>query len=70
MTSTTEDCCGAWAAIRPSLKWCEFEDEPGVYAMPCVPGTGFRVNHCPVCGEKRRSAIWNSSTHPTLRGTH
>jgi len=66
MDATTKDCCDAWVAIRPRLGWYEFDDDPGVYAMPCVAGTIFRVNYCPICGAQRRSAIWNSNTHPPL----
>lgn len=61
---TSPDCCSTWPSLRQSLNWFEFEDEPGVYVMPCIPGTNFRVKHCPICGEARRSAIWNSNTHP------
>jgi hypothetical protein len=65
MTLTSEDCCAAWPEIRPHLKWFQFADEPGVFAMPCILDTSWRVNYCPTCGEKRRSAIWNTNTHPT-----
>jgi hypothetical protein len=64
MTSTTEDCCAAWVAIRPHLKWYSFVDDPGVYTMPSIPESGYRVNYCPSCGAVRRSSIWNSNTHP------
>lgn len=61
MTETTADCCDVWPLLRPGLRWFEFADEPGAFAMASIPcdGTYWRVNHCPSCGAPRRHATWN-----------
>jgi hypothetical protein len=66
MTPTTPACCDVWPLLRPYLRWYELDDEPGCFVMPCIPagGTARRVNYCPSCGTKRRSAVWNKNTDP------